>query len=205
MAGCLFNRSAAGIITRQLTFTSWALQFDATRLRRSTPLWLIESWRLPSVLETSTRDGCMIRPYQDADLEQLLSAWAAASALAHPFLSEEFVAQERVNIPTLYLPNAETWVCDRDGSVVGFISLLGNEVGALFVHPEYHKRGIGRGLMDKAAELRGNLEVEVFAANEIGRSFYARYGFKTLEHKRHQPTGQEMLRLRFTVDPPRGA
>jgi putative acetyltransferase len=147
----------------------------------------------------------MIRPYCDKDLDQLLSAWAAASALAHPFLSAEFVNQERENIPNLYLPNSETWICERGGRVDGFVALLGNEVGALFVHPDHHRQGIGRGLMDKAAELRGDLEVEVFAANEIGRAFYDRYGFRFLDRTRHEPTGQDLLRLRFTVPAPRGA
>jgi putative acetyltransferase len=59
--------------------------------------------------------------------------------------------------------------------------------------------------MDKAAELRGDLEVEVFAANEIGRAFYDRYGFRFLDRTRHEPTGQDLLRLRFTVPAPRGA
>lgn len=139
----------------------------------------------------------MIRAYQEQDLEDLLNVWAAASEVAHPFLSAEFLSSERENIPKLYLPNAETWVAEVDGRVIGFIALLGTEVGAIFVHPRYHGQGIGRSLMDKARELRGELEVEVFAANEIGRKFYARYGFEPMEEKVHEPTGMEVLRLRL--------
>ena len=53
--------------------------------------------------------------------------------------------------------------------------------------------------MDKAQELYGNLEVEVFKENEIGRSFYSKYGFEQLEEKYHEPTGQQVLRLKFTA------
>ncbi|QDU92571.1 GNAT family N-acetyltransferase [Lignipirellula cremea] len=140
----------------------------------------------------------MIRQYQETDLEDLLAAWAAASELAHPFLSPEFQAQERKNIPQLYLPNAETWVTEKDGQVIGFIALIGNEVGAIFVHPRYHGQGFGRGLMDKAKELRGELEVEVFTANTLGRAFYQRYGFQLVEEKVHEPTGQDLMRLRLS-------
>lgn len=141
----------------------------------------------------------MIRQYAPSDLHDLLEAWAAASEIAHPFLSEEFLTSERENIPNLYLPNAETWVFEADGRVVGFIALIGNEVGAIFVHPIHQKLGIGHQLMDKAKELRGDLEVEVFAANSIGRAFYSKYGFVLIEEKVHEPTGQELMRLRFAA------
>lgn len=52
----------------------------------------------------------MIRPYEAADLEDLLQTWAAASRTAHPFLSKELRASERENIPKVYLPMAATWV-----------------------------------------------------------------------------------------------
>ena len=121
----------------------------------------------------------------------------AASRIAHPFLPDEFLASERKNIANLYLPNAETWVFEADGRVVGFIALIGSEVGAIFVHPSHQKLEIGQRLMDKAREIRGELEVEVFTANSIGRSFYAKYGFVLIEEKVHEPSGQDVMRLRL--------
>ena len=143
----------------------------------------------------------MIRKYNEPDLEDLLSAWEAASEVAHPFLTPEFLASERDNILNIYHPNAETWVYEDGGRVVGFIALIGNEVGAIFVHPSHQKTGVGRGLMDKARELRGELEVEVFVANTIGRAFYAKYGFEAFEEKVHCQTGLNVLRLRLPAAP----
>jgi putative acetyltransferase len=143
----------------------------------------------------------MIRKYNEQDLEDLLATWEAASEVAHPFLTPKFLASVRHDISNLYLPNAETWVYEDGGRVVGFIALIGNEVGAIFVHPSHQKTGIGRGLMDKARELRGELEVEVFVANTIGRAFYAKYGFEAIEEKVHYQTGHDVLRLRLTVAP----
>ncbi len=147
----------------------------------------------------------MIRRYEERDLDDLLDAWAAASAIAHPFLPEEFLASERENIPNLYLPNAETWVFEADEKVVGFIALIGIEVGAIFVHPSHQKMQIGQQLMDKAKDVRGELEVEVFTANPIGRSFYAKYGFVQIEAKTHEPSGQDVMRLRLEAGPHRAA
>jgi len=138
-----------------------------------------------------------IREYRSEDLESVLTAWESASRVAHPFLSEAFLDQERYNIPNVYLPNAETWVAERAGQVIGFIALIGNEVGAIFVLSEFHGTGAGQALMDKAQELRGELEVEVFKANTIGRNFYDRYGFKLLREGVHEQTGHDLLRLKL--------
>ena len=56
--------------------------------------------------------------------------------------------------------------------MVGFISLLGDEVGGLFVAPTWHRQGIARALVDHARASRDHLELEVFEANEIGRAFW---------------------------------
>jgi putative acetyltransferase len=140
-----------------------------------------------------------IRQYEDADLEAVLSAWESATRLAHPFMTDAFIAQERKNVAELYLPNTDTWVVELSSEVKGFIALMGNEVGAIFLQPECHGRGAGKALMDTAQALHGNLEVEVFKANAIGRKFYARYGFEQLEEKLHEPTGQQVLRLKYTA------
>ncbi len=140
----------------------------------------------------------MIRAYQDDDLADLLEVWYQASLIAHPFLDETFLNQERENIAALYLPLAETWVYVREGRLVGFIALIGNEVGALFVDPTVQGKGIGRALMDHAGTLRAELEVEVFKANRIGRRFYDHYGFSLVKEHIHEQTGQPVFRLRLS-------
>jgi len=142
----------------------------------------------------------IIREYKDEDLNDVLSSWESASRIAHPFLTKEFLEQERYNIPNVYLPNAETWVVEQEGQVIGFIALLGNEVGAIFVKPEFHGTGAGKALMDKAQELCDDLEVEVFEANSIGQRFYSSYGFEPVTEKIHEQTGNKLLRLKFTAN-----
>ncbi len=139
----------------------------------------------------------IVRTYDENDLGAVLSAWENASRLAHPFLSDAFLSYERDQIVSVHLPVAETWGVEKEGKVVGFIALIGSEVGAIFVQPEFHGKGAGRLLMDKAKQLCGALEVEVFEANEIGRAFYAKSGFQPLSESIHEQTGNRMLRLRF--------
>lgn len=141
----------------------------------------------------------LIRQYMAADLEAVLDSWEAATRLAHSFMTDDFIAQERNNVAAVYLPNTDTWVVEISKKVQGFIALMGNEVGAIFVQPACHDKGIGKALMDKAHALHGDLEVEVFDENVIGRRFYSRYGFEFLEEKFHEPTRQKVLRLKFAA------
>ncbi|CAH1385262.1 GNAT family N-acetyltransferase [Candidatus Nitrotoga sp. M5] len=141
-----------------------------------------------------------IRQYKDSDLDAVLSSWETATRLAHPFMTDEFIAQERINVAEVYMPNTDTWVVVINGNIEGFIALMGNEVGAIFLQPKYHGKGVGKALMDKAQELHGDLEVEVFKENSIGLKFYSKYGFEQLEEKLHEPTGQQVLRLKFTAN-----
>ena len=140
----------------------------------------------------------MIRPYRETDLGELLEAWYAASLVGHPFLDEEFFRRERNRIREVYLPKAETWVFEQDGVVVSFISLIENEVGAIFVDSNYQGRGIGRALMDHARSIRDLLELDVFKDNKVGREFYEKCGFHQVKEHLHEETGFMQLRLRLT-------
>lgn len=143
-----------------------------------------------------------IRQYDKADLEPVLNSWEVATRLAHEFMTDDFIAQGRKDTAEIYIPNTDTWVVEFAGEVKGFIALMGNEIGGLFLHPEFHGVGAGRALVDKAQKLHGNLEVEVFKANSIGRKFYDKYGFEHSAESFHEPTGQSVLRLKFTAKKP---
>lgn len=139
----------------------------------------------------------MIRKYQAPDLQAVMDIWYRASLIAHPFLDDAFLQAERQEIVEKHMPSVETWVYEWESRIVGFIALLDCEVGAIFVDPQYQRQGIGRALMDHARDLRGNLELDVFKENRIGRAFYDHYGFKVIAEHLHEASGQLQLRLRL--------
>lgn len=141
-----------------------------------------------------------IRQYQQSDLESVLNSWESATRLAHEFMTDEFIAEQRVNVENVYLPNTDTWVAEINGSVKGFISLMGNEVGAIFLQPEHHRLGIGKTLINKAKSLHDELELEVFKVNKIGQRFYENCGFYPISESVHELTGEAVLRLKYTPD-----
>lgn len=140
----------------------------------------------------------MIRAYQHKDTKSILDVWYQASLVAHPFLDQTFLEKEKINIQEIYLPNTKTWVFQENEQVVGFISMMDNEVGAIFVYPTFHGKKIGFQLMNHVATKFDTLEVEVFERNKVGRTFYDRYGFTFLKKYVHEETGFEMLRLEFS-------
>jgi putative acetyltransferase len=139
----------------------------------------------------------VIRPYADHDLDRVLDVWYRASVLAHPFLTDAFLETERPAIAHKWLPMSETIVCEIDGTVVGFLSLVGNEVGGIFIAPEHQRSGIGRALMDTARSSRPYLELSVFEANLGARHFYEDYGFVLVRKQPNAETGLPELRLRL--------
>ncbi len=139
----------------------------------------------------------MIRKHTEQDLEQIINVWYQASTLAHPFLSSIFVEKVKSDMTNIYIPNSETWVYEKDNSIVGFISMMGNEIGGLFVLPNNHSKGIGTKLVGFIRKKHTKLEVEVFEKNLIGRAFYDKYGFERIEKYNHPESGNEVLRLKF--------
>lgn len=137
----------------------------------------------------------MIREYEPKDTEALISIWENANAMAHPFLSTTFVAQVKEDMRNVYLPNAETWVLEDNGHPIGFIAMVGNEIGGLFLDPTQHGKGSGRAMVDHIVALKGPLRVEVFKENAVGRPFYERYGFVFEEEFLHEQSGEVIIKM----------
>ncbi len=139
----------------------------------------------------------MIRKHKKQDLEQIINVWYQSSTLAHPFLSSSFVEKVKLDMRTIYVPNSETWVYEIDNVIVGFISMMDNEIGGLFVLPDNHSKGIGTKLVNFIKNEHSELEVEVFEKNSIGRAFYDKYGFESMKKFNHKDSGQVVLRLKL--------
>jgi len=141
----------------------------------------------------------MIRKHEVKDLEDIISIWHKASTMAHPFLDLAFVKKVEMDMKNIYIPNSETWVYEKNNSLVGFISMIENEIGGLFVLPNNHAKGIGTELVNFISKFHNNLEVEVFEKNIIGKSFYDKYGFKPIKKYTHAESNHEVLRLKFDI------
>ena len=81
------------------------------------------------------------------------------------------------------------------GAVVGFSDVLGDEIRGLFVDPGFSRRGVGRGLAERAfARMRhhGHERAKVTAALS-GVGFYEAVGFRAVRGVRHPTRGGMVL------------
>lgn len=139
----------------------------------------------------------MIRKYKETDLISVVDIWYLSSTIAHPFLEDDFVEKLRKDMTEIYIPNSKTWVYEENNEIIGFIGMLGNEIGGLFVLPNQQSKGVGTKLVNFISELHDELEVEVFKKNNIGRAFYDKYGFTFMKESMHKETNQVVYRLQF--------
>ena len=138
----------------------------------------------------------MIRKHVENDLEQIMNIWEESSSLAHPFLHATFVEKVKGDMRNMYIPNSDTWVYENDLGIVGFISMIEDEIGGLFVLPQNHSAGIGTRLVNYVRGFHEKLEVEVFEKNEIGRAFYKKYGFHFINEFTHEESGGKGLKIK---------
>lgn len=131
----------------------------------------------------------MIRNYRKTDLEEMVRIWYEASVIAHSFIPASFWALQKSAMKEKYLPLAENFVFQEEGQIVGFISLVGERVCALFVAPGMQGRGIGRALLEHAKTLRGRLSLNVYRENESALRFYEMCGFVAAGEEVDEYTG----------------
>jgi putative acetyltransferase len=120
-----------------------------------------------------------IRSALPSDQQVLFEVWLRAVRATHTFLSEEDI---EFFLPLVrdYLasPQLELWVlCSDSTTPIGFMGMSGNKMDALFLAPEFHRRGGGRRLVQHAQALKGELTVDVNEQNPSARRFYEACGF----------------------------
>ena len=143
-----------------------------------------------------TRDF-VLRPYAERDRDACLAIWRAASESGHPFLTSADLDSDQVLVRDIYLAKAAiTLACDRE-EPVGFIALIDDFIGGLFVKPAWHRRGVGRLLVNAASRQVGPLKVEVYAANTNAIRFYEVSGFVPTTERATDDRGRRHALIRL--------
>lgn len=141
----------------------------------------------------------VIRRASPEDYPQLCTIWLEASIVTHDFVEPGFWGSKKADMRDIYLPGSETWVIEKNGIPVGFLSLVENVLAALFVDPFEQGRGLGSSLIGKAKELRPALELTVYRENLRAVSFYEKHGFSITEERRDSHTSHQEYVMKWSV------
>jgi putative acetyltransferase len=144
-----------------------------------------------------------IRRATPTDREVLLDIWLRSVRATHTFLSEEDI-QSFLPLVRDYLASAEPefWaLCSDSGGPVGFMGLSGSKMEALFLAPEFQRRGGGRRLVQHAQRLHRELTVDVNEQNPAACRFYEACGFAVEGRSARDSTGRPfpLLHLRWAA------
>lgn len=131
-----------------------------------------------------TRD-LSIRPARP-DEQTLLESLQWRASLGNPGDREALLANpDAIALPLEQITAGGVFVAECDGAVAGFAAVLprpdgGAELDALFVEPHLWKRGIGRRLVDHAADVArgGGAGFLHVVGNPHAEGFYTSCGFR---------------------------
>jgi putative acetyltransferase len=145
-----------------------------------------------------------IREALPADRAALLDIWLLSVRATHSFLTEDDIQSLLPLVRDAALAQLELWaLCADDGTPIGFLGLDGAKVEAMFITPEWCRRGGGRMLIDHARRLKGELSVDVNEQNPAALRFYEACGFVIVGRSEVDSAGRPfpLLHLR---EAPRG-
>ena len=110
-----------------------------------------------------------IRLSKPDEVPAIHRVWRASVDATHGFIAPIDIALYEHLLLTLYLPQKPQWLAlAEDGAIQGFIGLSGPKIETLFVHPDWHRKGVGQRLITHALSLGSYLVVDVNSQNPGG-------------------------------------
>ena len=158
-----------------------------------------EQLRGPSPGES---DSLQVRRAIPDDREPLIDIWWRSVCATHTFLSRQQLDALKPDVRALQLERLDTWVlCDRRATPIGFMVMNEHSIEALFLAPEWLRRGGGSRLMRHARSLAGMLTVEVNEQNTAALNFYLAQGFVISGRSDTDAAGRPYPLLRLAESP----
>jgi putative acetyltransferase len=121
-----------------------------------------------------------LRPYRDADEDATITLWQRTWQLAYPDIDfEARLPWWRERWRTELVPQAAIVVADRDGALIGFVTIdPAGYLDQLVVGPEHWGVGLADALVNEAKRLSpSGVTLKVNADNFRAIRFYERNGF----------------------------
>ena len=132
----------------------------------------------------------MIRVFQLADMDQVAEIWLTANLQAHGFISSEYWRGNQALVKELLL-QAEVYVYEKSGEILGFAGLDGEYIEGIFVAEAARSHGIGKSLLDFLKAKKPELHLNVYQKNTRAIRFYEWEGFYIQSEGLDEATGEK--------------
>jgi putative acetyltransferase len=142
-----------------------------------------------------------LRPYAAADEQAAIELWRRAWQLAYPAIDfSERLPWWRARWRTELVPQARIVVAERDGVLVGFVTVdpKTGYLDQIAVAPEYWGGDAAVRLLDEAKRISpGQIELLVNADNARAIRFYRKHGFAHAGDDVNPVSGRPVYRMRW--------
>ncbi len=120
-----------------------------------------------------------VSPLLPADHGRVLIVWEAAVRATHHFLSEDEIETLKPLVRQACFEGMPLFgVRDSEGEVIAFSGVDSPKLEALFVHPDWSGKGLGRLLVEHAIQKQDVCLVDVNEQNPAAVDFYLHLGFE---------------------------
>jgi GNAT superfamily N-acetyltransferase len=131
------------------------------------------------IIEASSADISIVKDITRSTINAIYPRYYPSGAVDFflKYHSDENIAED--------IRNHRTFLCiDDEGNKVGTVSINENDIGRLFVLPEFQGKGFGKALLDHAEELISRSYSEIkLDASLAAKKIYLKRGYKEKEFK----------------------
>jgi putative acetyltransferase len=132
----------------------------------------------------------LTRKLLKSEIKPAVKLWLDASKKSHHFIDPTYWESKAEEMENLWLPSADNTALIKDERLIGFSSLVDDQLAAIFVDPDEQGNGYGSLLLNEAKKRRNRLELTVYEKNIHAVTFYEKHGFQKTEKRKDSATGE---------------
>lgn len=137
-----------------------------------------------------------ISSIDDYQLDRLVSIWLNSNIDAHHFIDSAYWEHNEADVRDAF-PNADIYVYEVEGIILGFIGLMDNYIAGIFVDKLHRGLGIGTKLLNTAKNGREILQLTVFEKNNRAVKFYKSERFTVVKKQLDKNTDETELLMEW--------